>query len=315
MSLFQLKEWWSSRQGDGVEEFDQASMCIGNVDNSAAGRHKIVTGSFAGVLRIVQPTQSAYSPSHVLLERQQPEPILQVALGCFCSPGQTLLAVLHPRALVLHLVTQPGAADAEVPPFLEVQQLHRHVIPHAAANMCHGAFGSGRNGQHGILVQALDGQLYVFEGGQQVHVTFFDDFLMPGPLAYLPSTDSFVTCASSYELHSYSYASIIQASQTKAEAATAAATATATAGGGGGYHLSSKRCASPQWRLLVGELAVDIQVSAGGSDVVVVGEHTLLVCSERGELKSQRRLDYHPSAATSYRHALLLRVSRCKSAL
>jgi hypothetical protein len=119
---------------------------------------------------------------------------------------------------------------------------------------------------------------------------------LPGPIVYSEETDSFLTCSSAYELHSYSFASIIQSSQLKAKAATEDAS----------QSLARKKTPSPQWKLLLGELAVDIQLtsrqssSSFGSDIIVVGEHTLLICSKDGILKSQRRLDYHPAAVTSY---------------
>jgi Bardet-Biedl syndrome 9 protein len=294
MSLFKLTEWWSFHQGGGLEEFDQGSMCIGNVDNSTRGKSKILTGSFSGMIRIFQPTHGQFSPSHMLLEHQLQEPILQLAIGRFCSGVPLSLAILHQRSLALYQVAQPGEGKTEAAPYVEIHKLQSHVIPHAAANMCYGTFG--RSGKDGILVQALDGQIYIFEGGQQVHVTFLEDFLLPGPITYVEETDSFVTCSSAYELHSYTYSSIIQSSQVKSEAAAEDMSQT----------LSRKKTPSPQWKLLLGELAVDIQLSSANqsssisSDIIVVGEHTLLICSKDGVLKSQRRLDYHPAAVTSY---------------
>lgn len=35
-------------------------------------------------------------------------------------------------------------------------------------------------------------------------------------------------------------------------------------------------------------------------DIIVLGEHTLFCVSERGEIRMQRRLDYHPAACTPY---------------
>ena len=36
MSLFQAREWWSTWCGSADEEFDQGSLCIANIDNSAS---------------------------------------------------------------------------------------------------------------------------------------------------------------------------------------------------------------------------------------------------------------------------------------
>ena len=259
---------------------------------------KIVTGSFSGVLRIFQPLSSQFNPSHLLLERQLDEPILQVTVGRFTTGIPLTLAVLHPRALCVYQISQPSLASDDAAPFLEMQKLFSHLIPHTAANMTSGQFG-GTFGTDAILVQAFDGQVYIFEGSQQFHTTFFEDFLVPGPIVYLPSTDSFITCSSAYELQSYSYSSIIQSSQVKSD----------VAAGASSQDLAKQKAPSPRWSLVMGELAVDLvldqrQASKGhDSDIVVVGERTILICTQDGQLKSQRRLDYHPAAAVSYRRA------------
>jgi Bardet-Biedl syndrome 9 protein len=295
MSLFRLQEWWRTHQGDGMEEFDQSSMCVGNVDNSPRSTPKIVTGSFSGVLRIYQPLSSQFNPAHLLLESQLQEPILQVAMGHFSAGVPLSLALLHPRCLSIYQIAQPKVGADDITPFLEIHKQDSHHIPHTAANMVSGHFG-GSNITESILVQAFDGQIYIFEGGQQVHLTFLEDFLVPGPMVYVSATDSFVTCSSSYELQSYSYSSIIQACQTKSEALA----------GTSAHDLNRRKAPCPQWSLVIGELAVDLQLAgasspnAGEIDIVVVGEHTILICSQDGKLKSQRRLDYHPAAATSY---------------
>lgn len=45
MSLFQLREWWRTKCGNG-EEFDNKCMDIGNVDNDQNGELKVAVGSF-----------------------------------------------------------------------------------------------------------------------------------------------------------------------------------------------------------------------------------------------------------------------------
>ena len=67
MSIFQIKELWSTNVGNN-EEFDKNSICIGNVDNTDSRENKIVVGrnfkkmsycsfigSFEGMLRIYLP--------------------------------------------------------------------------------------------------------------------------------------------------------------------------------------------------------------------------------------------------------------------
>ena len=43
MSIFQIKELWSTNVGNS-EEFDKNSICIGNIDNSDPPGTKIAVG-------------------------------------------------------------------------------------------------------------------------------------------------------------------------------------------------------------------------------------------------------------------------------
>ncbi|CAM9562830.1 unnamed protein product, partial [Heterosigma akashiwo] len=54
MSLFQARDWWVTKAGDG-EEYDVGSIVIGNIDNEPNNASKIVTGSLQGVLRVFYP--------------------------------------------------------------------------------------------------------------------------------------------------------------------------------------------------------------------------------------------------------------------
>lgn len=295
MSLFQLREWWRHQQA--TEEFGgSGSLCLAQIQEGRSSQQQIITGSFSGQLRVFNPSGPEFSPAHVLLEHQLNEPILQVAWGRFSSSCVACLAVLHPRRLALYHIAPPDMAGGELP-FVDVLPLASQLIPHTAANMVHGAFGGRAAALDSILVQALDGQVYLFEDGQQVHVTFLEDFLLPGPLLYTPETDQIITCTSSFQLQGYTYSSIVQASRVKAEAAD-------SAWGQAAEHGKAPR---PVWTCCIGEMALDLQLAPSDgkarADIVVVGEHTILICTQDGDVVSQRRLEYHPSAAVSYRCA------------
>ena len=270
-------------------------MCMARIRASSSVEHQIVTGSFSGQLRVFNPAHPDFSPAHVLLEHQLGEPILQVAFGRFHSSCDACVAVLHPRRLALYQLVPPDAASEDIP-FLEVVHLASQLIPHSAANMVFGAFGGKATALEGILVQALDGQVYLFEDGQQVHVTYLEDFLLPGPLLYLAETDQIVTCTSSFQLQAYSYSSIVQASRVKAGADDS---------GSFGPAGHQGKAPHPSWSRSIGEIALDLQLAPSDgrakADVVVVGEHTILICTQDGDVIDQRRLEYHPSAAVSYR--------------
>lgn len=87
MSLFRLRESWSTKCGDS-EEFEKGSLCIGNVDNERGDSgscclDKIVVGSLSGMLRIYKPQKNNYYPTDLLLEKQLEAPILQLEIGKF----------------------------------------------------------------------------------------------------------------------------------------------------------------------------------------------------------------------------------------
>ena len=54
-----------------------------------------------------------------------------------------------------------------------------------------------------ICIQSMDGMLSFFEQESFAFGRFLPGFLLPGPLSYVPKTDSFVTCCSSRLIESY----------------------------------------------------------------------------------------------------------------
>jgi Bardet-Biedl syndrome 9 protein len=63
-----------------------------------------------------------------------------------------------------------------------------------------------------IVVQSYDGQLAFFEQEVQSFSRLLPEFLLPGPLAYLAASDSFITATAGLELVAYRYSSIAAAS-------------------------------------------------------------------------------------------------------
>ena len=56
-----------------------------------------------------------------------------------------------------------------------------------------------------ICVQSMDGQLFLYHHDTPAFSCFLPDFLLPGPLRYIPRTDSFVTVNSSHFLQTFRY--------------------------------------------------------------------------------------------------------------
>jgi Bardet-Biedl syndrome 9 protein len=99
--------------------------------------------------------------------------------------------------------------------YYELNEAYKpHVLPRSAFNMCHGSFG-GVHGKEFICVQSLDGQLFVLEQDNFAFTRYLADFLLPGPLCYVPHTDSFVTTNSTMQLQAYKYSSLGAASHSR----------------------------------------------------------------------------------------------------
>lgn len=67
-----------------------------------------------------------------------------------------------------------------------------------------GQFG-GSISQDSVCVQTMDGQLVFFQGKRRVFHRYLKDFLVPGPLCYIPPLDSFVTASSAFVVELYKY--------------------------------------------------------------------------------------------------------------
>ena len=54
-----------------------------------------------------------------------------------------------------------------------------------------------------ICVQSMDGQLHFLHGDRPAFSCFLPDFLVPGPLGYLPRSDSLLTVNSAGSLQAF----------------------------------------------------------------------------------------------------------------
>lgn len=280
------------------QEFDRGCMCVGNVDNAPDDAVKIVVGSYNGMLRVFLPRQKEYNVQDLLLEQSLGEPILQVAVGRFSPSGSMdyALAVLLPRRLVVSKVEEANGATS-------LKQLYVHTFDRTAANLCYGPFGQqvGPQGGRGyapvmqdeLCVQSMDGCLHFFK--QEVHAMdrFLPNFLLPGPLIYVPVLQSYITANSQMKICAYKHSAL--ASSTSEKMSDAPAASQAGDGNAGGKRVQAS------WEGNVGEHVLDIKVGrwtsslgANQVDILVLGEHTLFCLTDSGEIRTQKRLEYNP---------------------
>lgn len=82
--------------------------------------------------------------------------------------------------------------------------VYEHQLRRSAYSLIAGPFG-GVRGRDFLCVQALDGTLSFYEQESYVFSRQLPNFLLPGPLIFIPSTDAFVTCNSHFHVDSYRY--------------------------------------------------------------------------------------------------------------
>ena len=172
---------------------------------------------------------------------------------------------------------------------------YEHSMERSAFNMCKGSFGGsqGRHGPHDyICVQSLDGMLSIFEYESFAISFFLPKVLIPGPVRYVPGTDSFLAVSASWELETYRYQALVSVA-------------------------SKQKRLQPEYSFNLGEPVVDIQLhtvsnatssdepansqgGGGGSTIVVLGERNLFAFTQTCTLKFMKKLDYEASALCLY---------------
>eukprot|EP00761_Pharyngomonas_kirbyi_P004294 gb/GECH01004298.1/.p1 GENE.gb/GECH01004298.1/~~gb/GECH01004298.1/.p1 ORF type:complete len:834 (+),score=173.27 gb/GECH01004298.1/:1-2502(+) len=294
MSLFQLREWWNTKCGV-EEEFDKGALCVGNIDNDESGENKIIVGSLEGYLRIYFPRQRGFLPDDLLLETNLEEPILQIELGRFLRDSDSLaIAILHPKSLRIYTVnTHKGNGDK--PAFCHLELSYFHDLQRLAYNFTFGPFGQVY-GKDYICVQSMDGQLSFFEHETFSFARFLDNFLLPGPIYYSSTMDSFITFNSNLRIECYKFQMLASSSGAEEKLSD--------------QNKHQGRRVQSDWNTNIGEEVYEITIaqytkfrstgSAPSLDIIALGERTLYVLKESGVLASQKRLDYFPSCMCSY---------------
>ena len=252
-----------------------------------------MVGSLAGLLRVFLPRAADFQAEDQLLEVQLEHPILQIEYGRFAHDGRNALAILHPRSLAVYELRAQdperrggGQVDAESSLFHSLHRLYQHRFERPTHSMVHGGFG-GIEGADLICVQSMDGQISIIEREVLSFQRTLPNFLVPGPLCYLPRTDCFVTCNSGFDVECYKYHVLASASAER------------------GNNINSKmnhtKKLQVEWKVNIGERAIEIRTgritkgaSSSQSEVIVIGEHSLCILGDVGDIRLTKRLDYMP---------------------
>lgn len=152
--------------------------------------------------------------------------------------------------------------------------------------------------KHFICVQSLDGTLSFFEQEVYTFSCYLPNFLLPGPIAYVPESDSFLTVSSGWHLECFKYSHLLlinENTNTNDEQRASVQTQESTLG---------KRL-SPEWSFSLGEEAIcETKVlcnSSGNETRIILATFRHLYCFViSGELLWSKRLDFQMSCFISY---------------
>jgi len=292
MSLFQAREWWSTQAGQD-EEFHEGCLCVANIDNEGGGANKIITGSLQGTLRMYIVKQKDYKIEDLILEKDMEAPILQVVVGRFVQNSRDIcLALLHPNKLAIYMVSAVSSGGSVN--YYSLMLCYEHQLTRPAFNMCCGPFGQIRERDY-ICVQSLDGVMSFFEQDSFAFSRVVSpNFLVPGPICYMPKFDLFLICSNSMAIEAYRY-------QVLAAAADNVDVEANREGPG--------KKVQVDWSTNIGEHAIHIQVARfsrslppNQQEILVVGERTVFTVKENGGIRLQKRFsEYQISAALCYK--------------
>ena len=112
--------------------------------------------------------------------------------------------MLHPKKLV---VLQIGAEMSEYIAQYSVNLLYEHTLPKSSYSLIIGLFGqsSCTDERDYLCIFSLDGTLMFYEQERVGIVCSLPDFLLPSPICYIKTKDSFVTSDSAWIVQSYRY--------------------------------------------------------------------------------------------------------------
>lgn len=304
MSLFKLKDWWSTTLGHG-EQFSGGGLAAGIIDNS--GKPRIVSGSLQGWLRVhnpLMPNRTPDSTKSLLLEVRLDAPIYQLKVG-----RAHAIAVLHPsklRVCTCSARTNQGSSIETSHLELTAQYIHDFEVTNIgthAFSMCLGSFG-GSTDREMILVQHMDGHVTIYDYDVEILCHCFQDCLAPGPIEYVQSADAFVTSNVAMSIACYKFQALahstnqdksasLQTSGTLIEAKDKCVVLPCNSN-------KTRRVVTADWICNVGELILSFGIAhvrmTSICQIVALGEHTLFIVSVDGVLQASKLMDFHPTS-------------------
>jgi Bardet-Biedl syndrome 9 protein len=139
----------------------------------------------------------------------------------------------------------------------------------------------------------MDGYLSFFEQEAFAFGRFLPGFLIPGPIQYLPKTDSFITCTSSRTVETFKYRVLAVAIDDDDKAQKEEAVSKKGLG---------KRVTA-DWSLNIGDHGLEIYISEFTPEepsIFILGERGLYCLNDKGIVQFMKKLEYNPSCFVPY---------------
>ncbi|KAJ8725530.1 hypothetical protein PYW08_003713 [Mythimna loreyi] len=282
MSIFKVKHYWSNDklQNEQPNEGNQNANCL-KVDkfNSHSDSDCILVAE-GSLLKIYKPNLDETS-SHTLLETQMSDVVLQIETGKFtgnCEDRQIL--ILHPQSYeIYHLKRKEGHMEAGDQNYFT--PIIKHSFTRKADSLTCGPFGNIKTRDF-ICIQSLDGSLSFFDQDSFLFMCVFNDVIIPSPVCYIASSDSFVICKSTWVLEIYSYQQLRESSE---------------------LTIRQNKKNIPQWVYNAGEEISRVQViqtSNHFSSIVALGERHIYCFQDNGLMKYMIKFDFMPICFCAY---------------
>ncbi|XP_059054383.1 protein PTHB1 isoform X2 [Achroia grisella] len=277
-----LKPWWTSAR----QQLDETvpgvqNACSLKVEkfNSHSDSDCIVI-SEEYLLKIYKPLPNQ-DTSNIVLESQLGEIILQIETGKFLAGSvDRQILVLHPQSYAIYtLERKEGHTDAGDQNVLKL--MIKHSFTRKAESLTHGPFGNVKS-RNFICIQGIEGSLSFFDQDTFLFMCILDNIIIPGPICYIASCDSFVICKSTWILEIYSYQQLREFSE---------------------LNVRQNKKNIPQWIYNAGEEVTSVQViqtSNNFSSIIALGERHLYCFQDNGLMKFMIKFDYMPTCFYAY---------------
>ncbi|KAH0790041.1 protein PTHB1 isoform X2 [Histomonas meleagridis] len=264
--MFRLKEIWESSHISN-EEFSPDAFCSFLFDHQTC----ISVGSLSGIIRFYFPSKASdQAPfTEIILNY----PILQISYGNFIFSDKSTLAVLHPNLLILYEIESKENT-------IVLNESQSYSFSHSSYNFISTTF-DGPSKPQCIIIQSLDGFLTIANslGTTAYKIPYF---FLPMPFTYIPPLELFIFGSPDYKVYGYRKNILLSS--------------------------SSDNKSIEDWNYLIGEQIVSIHfwqlktkyVTAASYEIAVVGERTLYILNENGNLKSIVSLNMCAISALSY---------------